>query len=71
MQREIMNGIPYLTDGKGGLYTWNPSNPVRIGTYNPDTKKPVLDTKCTSELQTLVEQWRTEQIARQRKPKTS
>jgi len=68
MQREIMNGIPYFIDGKGGLYTWDPKNPVRIGTYNPDTKQPIIEPKCRSELESLVEQWRSEQIPRKRKP---
>jgi hypothetical protein len=40
MQREIMNGVPYFIDGKGNLYTWDPKNPVRIGTYTTDTEQP-------------------------------
>ena len=71
MQREIMNGIPYLTDGKGSLYTWNTASPVRIGTYSTTTKQlgkqPIFDINAIRELEPLIEQWRTEQKPRPRK----
>lgn len=73
MQREILNGVPYLVDANGKLYTWtaDPATeaPICIGTYDSATKRHTLHPGVLEQLAPRIQEWRAKQQPRDRCPK--
>ncbi len=70
MQRVMIHGVPYLTNGTNKLFTYTPESPIELGTYaiNSDTtvtvnfKEGVIDS-----LKPTLESWRASLKSRSRK----
>lgn len=68
MQRQIIQGIPYFTDKKNNLYTWDlEAEPQLIGTYNPERNAVTFSEDHLSKLTERLQVWRAAQVSRPRK----
>ena len=65
MQKEFINGVPYLID-KGSVYLANDSTPILIGTYTE--KRLSFHENHIINLQEQLTLWRSQQLPRVRKP---
>jgi hypothetical protein len=68
MQRQIIQGVPYFTDKKNNLYTWDlEAEPQLIGTYNAESNSVTFAENHLSKLADRLQAWRVNQASRPRK----
>ena len=74
MQREIIHGVPYFISTDNTLWSWNGSKEEKshcIGVYDSATKRVVFNSGICEQLQPILDEWRTKQQPRPRKPTVS